>query len=45
MTASENQIVVCKPNGTVRLDVRLVHGAVWLTQAKTGQSNGRGCAE
>ena len=32
MSASENQIVVYKPNETVRLDVRLENETVWLTQ-------------
>ncbi len=34
MSASENQIVVCQPNETVRLDVRLENDTVWLTQAQ-----------
>ena len=33
MTANENQIVVYQPNETVRLDVRLEHETVWLTQS------------
>ena len=32
MNASENQIVVYRPNETVRLDVRLENETVWLTQ-------------
>ena len=32
MSANENQIVVYKPNETVRLDVRLENETVWLTQ-------------
>ena len=32
MSASENQIIVYQPSVTVRLDVRLEHGRVWLTQ-------------
>ena len=34
INASENQIAVCQPNGTVRLDVRLENETVWLTQAQ-----------
>ena len=34
MAASWNQIVVCQPNATVRLDVRLENETVWLTQLK-----------
>ena len=34
MTANENQIVVYRPNATVRLDVRLENETVWLTQAQ-----------
>ena len=30
MPAAENQIVVCQPNETVRLDVRLEKETVWL---------------
>ena len=32
MSASENQIIVYQPSVTVRLDVRLKHGRVCLTQ-------------
>ena len=32
MTASENQIVVYRPNETIRLEVRLENETVWLTQ-------------
>ena len=32
----ENQNVVYQPNETVRLDVRLENGTVWLTQARLG---------
>ncbi len=37
MTTSENQIVVCQPNETVRLDVRLENETVWLTQLKIAE--------
>ena len=37
MTASEEQIVVCQPNETVRLDVRLENETVWLTQLKIAE--------
>lgn len=36
MPASATQIVVYQPNETVRLDVRLANGMVWLTHAKLG---------
>ena len=39
MSASENQIIVYQPSVTVRLDVRLKHGRVWLTQE--GKEDGR----
>lgn len=32
--AGENQIVIYRPNGTLRLDVRLENETVWLTQAQ-----------
>ena len=34
MTASENQIVVCQPSETVRLDVRLENGTVKFMQVE-----------
>ena len=34
---TENQIVVYQPNETVRLDVRLENGTVWLTQLKIAE--------
>ena len=34
MSASENQIVVCQPNETVRLETRHAHESIWLTQLK-----------
>ena len=36
MSAMENLNVVYQPNETVRLDVRLENGTVWLTQARLG---------
>ena len=39
MSASENQISVYQPSVTVRLDVRLEHGRVCLTQE--GKEYGR----
>ena len=39
MNASENQIIVYQPSVTVRLDVRLEHGMVWLPQE--GKEYGR----
>ena len=34
MDAAENQIVVCQPNETVRLDMRLGNEAVWQLQSQ-----------
>ena len=34
MTASENQIVVCLPNETVQLDVRLENDTVMFMQVE-----------
>ena len=39
MNASENRIIVFQPSVTVRQDVRLEHGRVWLTQE--GKEYGR----
>ena len=38
---TENQIVVYQPNETVRLDVRLENGTVWLTQDQMSMLFGR----
>jgi hypothetical protein len=40
-TETENQIVVCQPNETVRLDVRLENETVWLTQDQMSMLFGR----
>ena len=37
MSEKENQIVVYRPNETVRLDVRLENETVWLTQLKIAE--------
>ena len=33
----ENQIVVCQPNETVRLEVRMENETVWLTQSQMAE--------
>ena len=41
MSASENQIVVCQPNETIRLYVRLENDTVWLNRHQMAQLFGR----
>ena len=35
--AQKNEIVVCQPNETLRLEVRVENESVWLTQSKIGE--------
>jgi hypothetical protein len=41
MSEKENQIVVYRPNETVRLDVRLENEMVWLNRHQIAQLFGR----
>ena len=41
MSEKENQIVVYRPNETVRLDVRLENETVWLNRHQMAQLFGR----